>query len=48
MKCMKKDEAGFTLIEMMIVIIIISTLLLIAVPNVCEKNKCILTNKYVY
>lgn len=34
----KKDETGFTLIEMLIVIIIISTLLLIAVPSMSKSN----------
>jgi competence protein ComGC len=41
MKRIKKDEAGFTLVEMLIVIIIISTLLLIAVPNMSKSNEVV-------
>lgn len=33
-----KNERGFTLIEMMIVLMIISTLLLITIPNVTKNN----------
>ncbi len=36
-----KDEAGFTLIEMMIVLLIISVLILIAIPNVTKHSKSI-------
>lgn len=32
------NERGFTLIEMLIVLMVISVLLLIAIPNVTEKN----------
>ncbi|MGJ9381826.1 prepilin-type N-terminal cleavage/methylation domain-containing protein [Salipaludibacillus sp. CF4.18] len=33
-----KSESAFTLIEMMIVLVIISILLLIVLPNVFDKN----------
>lgn len=36
-----KDEAGFSLIEMMIVLLIISVLILIAIPNVTKHSKSI-------
>lgn len=36
-----KEEAGFTLIEMMIVLLIISVLILIAIPNVTKHSKSI-------
>jgi competence protein ComGC len=36
-KCIKNNE-GFTLIEMMIVLMIISILLLIAIPNMTNNN----------
>lgn len=36
-----KDENGFTLIEMMIVLLIISVLVLIAIPNVTQHSKSI-------
>ncbi|MDO6655141.1 competence type IV pilus major pilin ComGC [Anaerobacillus sp. 1_MG-2023] len=36
-----KDEKGFTLIEMMIVIMIISILLLIAVPGLTKNNEVV-------
>lgn len=36
-----KEEEGFTLIEMMIVLLIISVLLLIAIPNVTKHSKSI-------
>ncbi|QHA92546.1 competence type IV pilus major pilin ComGC [Bacillus sp. N1-1] len=36
-----KQEKGFTLIEMMIVIMIISVLLLIAVPGLTKNNKVV-------
>lgn len=36
-----KEEDGFTLIEMMIVLLIISVLLLIAIPNVTKHSKSI-------
>lgn len=39
-----KKESGFTLIEMMIVLVIISILLLIAVPNMA-KNQATANNK---
>ncbi|PLS01744.1 competence type IV pilus major pilin ComGC [Neobacillus cucumis] len=35
---MLKNEKGFTLIEMMIVMLIISVLLLITIPNVTKHN----------
>lgn len=40
---MKKymEEKGFTLIEMMIVLLIISVLILIAIPNVTKHSKSI-------
>ncbi len=36
-----KNEKGFTLIEMMIVLLIISVLILIAIPNVTKHSKSI-------
>lgn len=36
-----KEEEGFTLIEMMIVLLIISVLVLIAIPNVTKHSKSI-------
>ncbi len=36
-----KEEHGFTLIEMMIVLLIISVLVLIALPNVTKHSKSI-------
>ena len=36
-----KGENGFTLIEMMIVLLIISVLVLIAIPNVTKHSKSI-------
>jgi len=36
-----KEERGFTLIEMMIVLLIISVLILIAIPNVTKHSKSI-------
>lgn len=36
-----KKESGFTLIEMMIVLLIISILILIAIPNVTKHSKSI-------
>lgn len=36
-----RSEKGFTLIEMMIVILIISILLLIAVPSMSKSNKIV-------
>jgi competence protein ComGC len=36
--CKMKNEDGFTLIEMMIVMLIISVLLLITIPNVTKHN----------
>ncbi|WP_442594888.1 competence type IV pilus major pilin ComGC [Neobacillus sp. D3-1R] len=38
---MLKNEKGFTLIEMMIVLMIISILLMITIPNVTKNNKMI-------
>jgi competence protein ComGC len=40
---MKKinEESAFTMIEMLIVIVIISTLLLIAVPNMTKSNEVV-------
>ncbi|SDI32412.1 competence type IV pilus major pilin ComGC [Natribacillus halophilus] len=35
---MKKNEGGFTLIEMMIVLLIISILLLVAIPNMVQNS----------
>ena len=35
---MMKNEKGFTLIEMMIVMLIISVLLIITIPNVAKHN----------
>ena len=36
-----KEEDGFTLIEMMIVLLIISVLVIIAIPNVTKHSKSI-------
>ncbi|MBB5173107.1 competence type IV pilus major pilin ComGC [Texcoconibacillus texcoconensis] len=36
---LRKSEQGFTLIEMLIVLMIISVLLLIAVPNMAKNNE---------
>ncbi len=36
-----KEEAGFSLIEMMIVLLIISVLILVAIPNVTKHSKSI-------
>lgn len=44
---MLNNNRGFTLIEMMIVLLVISVLLIITIPNVYEKNSCILKNKQV-
>ncbi|WP_026674863.1 competence type IV pilus major pilin ComGC [Alkalihalobacterium bogoriense] len=44
MKKLLKKQAGFTLIEMMIVLLIISILLLIAVPNM-TKNTAVAGDK---
>jgi competence protein ComGC len=35
---MKKNEKGFTLIEMLIVMLVISVLLIITIPNVAKHN----------
>ncbi|MBO0959520.1 prepilin-type N-terminal cleavage/methylation domain-containing protein [Neobacillus sp. MM2021_6] len=35
---MKNNEKGFTLIEMMIVMLVISVLLIITIPNVAKHN----------
>ncbi|MFD1926572.1 competence type IV pilus major pilin ComGC [Sporosarcina siberiensis] len=40
MSCLK-NQRGFTLIEMMIVLLIISVLILIAIPNVAKHSKSI-------
>lgn len=40
MKLIKKED-GFTLIEMMIVLLIISILVMIAIPNVTKHSKSI-------
>lgn len=37
-KIMKKDEKGFTLLEMMIVLLVISVLLIITIPNITKHN----------
>ncbi|MFL0364193.1 competence type IV pilus major pilin ComGC [Pseudobacillus sp. 179-B 2D1 NHS] len=34
-----KNESGFTLIEMMIVLLVISVLLFIAIPNVAKQSR---------
>lgn len=36
-----KNEGGFTLIEMLIVLLVISVLMLIAIPNVTKHSKSI-------
>ncbi|MFC7394266.1 competence type IV pilus major pilin ComGC [Scopulibacillus cellulosilyticus] len=41
MKWIKQSQDGFTLIEMMIVLMIISILLLIAVPSMLKSNKIV-------
>ena len=38
---MKMGEKAFTLIEMMIVLMIVSTLLLITIPNVAKNNSVV-------
>jgi competence protein ComGC len=38
---MLKNEKGFTLIEMMIVLLVISVLLMITIPNVTKNNSSI-------
>ncbi len=38
---LKANESGFTLIEMLIVILIISILLLIAVPNMAKNSEVV-------
>lgn len=38
-----KNEKGFTLIEMMIVLLIISVLMLIALPSMTKNNKIVKT-----
>ncbi len=38
MKKLIKNEKAFTLIEMMIVLLVISVLLIIAVPNISKHN----------
>ncbi|OES44380.1 competence type IV pilus major pilin ComGC [Domibacillus iocasae] len=39
MKKIIKNEQGFTLIEMMIVLLVITVLLFIAIPNVAKQSK---------
>ncbi|MGM7635549.1 competence type IV pilus major pilin ComGC [Bacillus sp. Hm123] len=39
MRKILKDNQGFTLIEMMIVLLVISVLLFIAIPNVAKQSK---------
>lgn len=39
MKKLLKNERGFTLIEMMIVLLVITVLLFIAIPNVAKQSK---------
>lgn len=41
-----KNEKGFTLIEMMIVLLVISILVIITIPNVGEKYRRKLKKKY--
>ncbi|QHE52947.1 competence type IV pilus major pilin ComGC [Pontibacillus sp. HMF3514] len=36
-----KNEKGFTLVEMLIVLMIISTLLLITIPNIASNNNLV-------
>ena len=36
--CMLNNNRGFTLIEMMIVLLVISVLLIITIPNVTKHN----------
>jgi len=36
-----KNEKGFTLVEMLIVLMIISTLLLITIPNIASNNNMV-------
>ncbi|RHW41304.1 prepilin-type N-terminal cleavage/methylation domain-containing protein [Neobacillus notoginsengisoli] len=36
---MKRNEKGFTLIEMMVVMLVISVLLVITIPNVTKHNE---------
>jgi competence protein ComGC len=38
---MVKNQSGFTLIEMMIVLLVISVLLIITIPNVTKNNSTI-------
>lgn len=40
---MKTNERGFTLIEMMIVLLVISVLLIITIPNITKHNSTINT-----
>jgi competence protein ComGC len=41
-----KEESGFTLIEMMVVLLIISVLMVITIPNVAKHNSTI--NESIY
>ncbi|MFG6114354.1 competence type IV pilus major pilin ComGC [Halobacillus sp. MO56] len=38
---MFKNEKGFTLIEMLVVLLIISVLLIITIPNIAENNQMV-------
>lgn len=40
---MKKNEQGFTLLEMMIVLLVISVLLLVTIPSIAKHNSSINT-----
>lgn len=42
-KLKQKNESGFTLIEMLIVLLVISVLLIITIPNVTKNNSTINT-----
>ena len=44
---MMKNEKGFTLVEMMIVMLVISVLLIVTIPNVSVKNCFTMLNKMV-
>ncbi|MBC1651173.1 prepilin-type N-terminal cleavage/methylation domain-containing protein [Listeria booriae] len=36
-----KDESGFTLVEMLIVLLVVSVLLLLTIPNIVKQSKSI-------
>lgn len=38
---MKQNQHGFTLVEMLVVLMIISTLLLITIPNIATNNQMV-------